>query len=247
MHLIIVEDLAMDRDKLVGLLREDFARRGENVDFSFYESGEDFLEHYRPKSCDGLFLDIILGGLNGIEIARKVREAERRLPIIFTTRERDYAVDGFDIGARDYLIKPLTLEKVARCMERMREYLAMPSSIPLQETSGWGHAAPLDVPLDEILFAQYGNHIMDVHTTQGVFCTRQSFQDFTAQLPHTGRFYVCGRGLVVNMSHVARVLDNELLLKNGERLSFSRNRRQEIQKAHAEWNFSRSRKGGWAQ
>lgn len=247
MHLIIVEDLAMDRDKLVGLLREDFDRRGENVDFSFYESGEDFLEHYRPKSCDGLFLDIILGGLNGIEIARKVRETERRLPIIFTTRERDYAVDGFDIGARDYLIKPLTLEKVARCMERMREYLAMPSSIPLQETSGWGHAAPLDVPLDEILFAQYGNHIMDVHTTQGVFCTRQSFQDFTAQLPHTGRFYVCGRGLVVNMSHVARVLDNELLLKNGERLSFSRNRRQEIQKAHAEWNFSRSRKGGWAQ
>lgn len=247
MHLIIVEDLAMDRDTLVGLLREDFDRRGENVDFSFYESGEDFLAQYRPKSCDGLFLDIILGGLNGIEIARKVRETERRLPIIFTTRERDYAVDGFDIGARDYLIKPLTLEKVARCMERMREYLSMPSSIPLQETSGWGHAAPLDVPLDEILFAQYGNHIMDVHTTQGVFCTRQSFQDFTAQLPHTGRFYVCGRGLVVNMSHVARVLDNELLLKNGERLSFSRNRRQEIQKAHAEWNFSRSRKGGWAQ
>ncbi len=67
------------------------------------------------------------------------------------------------------------------------------------------------------------------------------------QLPHTGRFFVCGRGLVVNLSQVARVLENELLLKNGDRLSFSRSRRQEIQKAYADWVFTRSREGGWAQ
>ncbi len=67
------------------------------------------------------------------------------------------------------------------------------------------------------------------------------------QLPHTGRFFVCGRGLVVNLSQVARVLENELLLKNGDRLSFSRSRRQEIQKAYADWEFTRSREGGWAQ
>ena len=72
------------------------------------------------------------------------------------------------------------------------------------------------------------------------------FQDFAAQLPHTGRFYVCGRGLVVNLSQVSRVLENVLLLKNGEELSFSRNRRREIQKAHAEWYANRTRKGGWA-
>lgn len=247
MHLIIVEDLKTDREKLAGLLREDFARREEDVDFSFYESGEEFWAHYRPRACDGLFLDILLGGMNGIEIARKVRETEKHLPIIFTTRERDYAVDGFDIGARDYLVKPLTAEKVSRCMERMREYLARPASISLQETSGWGHAAPLDIPLDDILYAQYGNHIVDVHTTQGVFCTRQSFQNFTAQLPPTGRFYVCGRGLVVNLSHVRQAGEDALLLKNGEALPFSRSRKQDIQKAYAEWMFTRARKGGWAQ
>lgn len=246
MHLIIVEDLEMDREKLMELLREDFARREEHVDLSFYESGEGFLAHYRPRACDGLFLDILLGGMDGITIARKVREAEKHLPIVFTTRERDYAVDGFDIGARDYLVKPLTAEKVSRCMERMREYLAQPSSILLQETSGWGHAAPLDVPLDDILYGQYGDHIMDVHTTQGVFCTRQSFRDFTARLPHTGRFYVCGRGLVVNLSYVRQVGGDALLLKNGEALPFSRSRKQDIQKAYAEWAFTRARKGGWA-
>ena len=247
MHLIIVEDLETDREKLAELLRQDFARREADVGLSFYESGEAFLAHYRPRVCDGLFLDILLNGMNGIEIARKIRETEKHLPVIFTTRERDYAVDGFDIGARDYLVKPLTAEKVSRCMERMREYLARPASIPLRETSGWGHASPLDVPLDEILYAQYGNHIVDVHTTQGVFCTRQSFQDFTAQLPHTGRFYVCGRGLMVNLSHVRQVGEDALLLKNRETLPFSRSRKQDVQKAYAEWAFARARKGGWAQ
>ena len=246
MHLIIVEDLSFDQEKLADLIRQDCAGHEESVDLSFYASGEDFLAHYRPKSCDGLFLDIVLGGLTGIEVARRVREKEPYLPIIFTTTERDYAVDGFAVRGTDYLIKPLDPAQVARCMERLREFLAVPSSISLWEPSGRGHSAPVEVALDDVLYGQYLDHVMTVHTCYGVYRTRSSFQDFTAQLPHTGRFYACGRGLVVNLSQVARVLDSELLLKNGDRLPFSRNRRRDIQQAYAEWAVTRTRKGGWA-
>lgn len=247
MHLIIVEDVSFDQETLADLIRQDCDGHGESVDLSFYASGEDFMSHYRPRSCDGLFLDIVLGGLTGIEVARRVREAEARLPIIFTTTERDYAVDGFAVHATDYLVKPVTQDRISWCMDRLREYLAEPSSVSLLETSGRGHSAPVDVPLDDILYAQCFDHIIQVHTVSGVYRIRQSFQGFTAQLPHTGRFYVCGRGLVVNLSHVARVLDSELLLKNGDSLSFSRNRRRDVQQAYAEWAVARSRKGGWAQ
>ena len=246
MHLIIVEDLSFDQEKLADLIRQDCAGHGESVDLSFYENGEAFLARYRPKSCDGLFLDVLLGGLTGIEVARRVRETETRLPIIFTTTERDYAVDGFAVRGTDYLVKPLERPQVARCMERLREYLAAPSSVSLLGTSGRGHSAPVDVPLDDILYAQCFDHVIQVNTSSGVYRTRSSFQDFTAQLPHTGRFCVCSRGLVVNLSYVARVLDSELLLKNGDRLAFSRNRRRDVQRAYAEWTVARSRKGGWA-
>lgn len=246
MHLIIVEDLSFDQEKLADLIRQDCAGHEESVDLSFYASGEDFLAHYRPKSCDGLFLDIVLGGLTGIEVARRVREKEPYLPIIFTTTERDYAVDGFAVRGTDYLIKPLDPAQVARCMERLREFLAVPSSISLLETSGRGHSAPVEIPLDDILYAQCFDHIIQVKTIFAVYRTRQSFQDIAAQLPHTGRFYVCGRGLAVNLSYVERVLEGELLLKNGDRLSFSRSRKQDVQRAYADWSFTRSRKGGWA-
>lgn len=246
MHLIIVEDLESDRDRLASLIRQECAGQGESVDLSFYASGEDFLEQFRPNACDGVFLDIVLDGLSGIETARRIREAAPRLPVIFTTRDRDYAVDGFEVRATDYLVKPLTSGQVARCMSRLREYLSVPAFLSLPETAGRGHSAQVEVALDSIRYAQCFDHIIQVNTVSGVYRTRQSFQSFIAQLPHTGRFYVCGRGLVVNFSHVARVFDGELLLKNGDRLPFSRNRRSEIQRAFAEWAVDRSRKGGWA-
>ncbi|MEY8389159.1 LytTR family DNA-binding domain-containing protein [Oscillospiraceae bacterium 38-13] len=244
MHLIIVEDLPFDQEKLADLIRQDCDRRGEHVDLSFYASGEDFLAHYRPKSCDGLLMDILLGRVNGIEAARKVRESEPLLPIIFTTSEQDYAVESFDVRPADYLVKPLTPEKIARCMERPREYLSRPSSISLLEISGRGHSAPVDVPLDGILYAQCFDHIIQVNTVSGVYRTRCSFQDFTAQLPHTGRFCVCGRGLVINLSQVAQVNDDILVLKNGDTLAVPIRRKKEIRQAYTEWKFIRTRKGG---
>ena len=84
--MIIVEDLETDQRKLADLIRQDSASHEESVDLSFYASGEDFLAHYRPKSCDGLLLDILLGGMNGIEAARKVRELEPYLPVILSRR-----------------------------------------------------------------------------------------------------------------------------------------------------------------
>ncbi len=246
LHLIIVEDLEMDRRNLADLLQADCAGHEETLDLSFYASGEEFLALYRPKSCNGLFLDILLGGLNGIEVAEKVREAEPRLPIIFTTWERDYAVEGFAVDATDYLIKPLVPAQVRRCMERLREFLSRPSSISLLEISGRGHATPVDVAFEEILYAQCFNHVIDVHTLSGVYRTRMSFQDFSARFPHTGRFYICGRGLVVNLSLVAQVEGHVLLLKNGDKLPVPRSRRKEAQQAYMNWMFTHARREGWA-
>lgn len=245
MHLVIVEDLDIDREKLAGLIRQDRVNHKEPIDLSFYRSGEEFLAAYRKGGCDGIFLDILMSGISGIETAKKIREKEPRLPIIFTTTEPDFALDGFSVHAMDYLLKPLSAEKVSWCLNELREYLAAPAFLSVLETSGWGHNTPVDIPLDEILYGQYRNHIMDIHTLSQVFCTRLSFRDFTTLLPKDGRFLICGRGLAVNLSQLLQVEDGVLLLKNGERLPFSRRRKAEVQKAFAEWIFSRSRKGGW--
>lgn len=246
MNLIIVEDLTSDRNRLEALLRADCAARGETASISSYKSGEAFLNHYRPGSCDGIFLDILLGGMTGIQLAQLLRRREPNLPIIFTTTEPDFALEGFSVHAADYLIKPIREEKVAWCIDQLRERLSRQTSVTLPETAGRGHTNMIDLPLDDILYGRYENHCMEVHALSGTYVARLSFQDFSARLPDSGQICVCGRGLAVNLAQVTRVGDGVLSLKNGESLPFSRRRRQEVQNAFAAWLFARSRKGGWA-
>ena len=75
MHFAIVEDLAMDQEHLIRLIQENFKKHNETADFDCYESGEDFLEHFRPGLYHAVFMDIMLdqSGLNGIETAEKLR------------------------------------------------------------------------------------------------------------------------------------------------------------------------------
>lgn len=245
-HFIIVEDQELDRKELAVLIREFYEADSQPLEFSFYNSGEAFLTHYQPGSCDALFLDIILGGISGIETARTVREREARLPIIFTTSEPDFALDGYAVHAMDYLVKPLKASKVSWCLRELKEYLAAPVLLTISKIDGPGHSHTIDLPLDEIRYGRYRAHNMEIHTSAGLVVTRLSFQDFTALLPHSGRFYACGRDLVVNFSYVERVADGELMMKGGDRLQFSRSRQAKVQEAFSSWVFSRSRKGGWA-
>lgn len=125
--------------------------------------------------------------MSGIGPARKIWETEQCLPIIFTTTEPNFALDSYSVHAIDYLVKPLAADKASW---RLREYLSVPALLTLLKPSGQGYVSPVEIPLDDILYGQYGSHIMDVHTTQGVFCTRISFRDFTAELPQTGSLCV---------------------------------------------------------
>lgn len=109
MHFAIVEDLAMDQEHLIRLIQENFKKHNETADFDCYESGEDFLEHFRPGLYHAVFMDIMLdqSGLNGIETAEKLRSIAERIPLVFITSERDYSLQGYRVHPLDYLLKPV--------------------------------------------------------------------------------------------------------------------------------------------
>ncbi len=246
MHFVIVEDLPSDQQKLMKLILSDYAGRKQQADFSCFDSGEDFLEKYRPGMCDAMFVDVLLGSMSGVEVARYVRKQEPSLPIIFTTTEPDFALDSYQVHAMDYLVKPLDHKKLSWCLKMLHEYLASNAYIELSVIDKERHSQLCPVALDNILYAQSQNHVLVVRTTDGMIRTRLNFQHFLNLLPHTGRFLVCGRGVVVNLSQVESVEDGVLLLKSGERLLFTRGRLTEVRKAFIDWSFQRSRKGGWA-
>ncbi len=246
MHLAIVEDLELDCKNLKELIQKDCNANQQAVNFSCYKSGKTFLDHYHAGIYDALFLDILMDDISGIKIAENVRKIEPRLPIIFTTAEPDFALEGFAVHAMDYLVKPINSSKISWCLKELREYLAAPAFLILPEIGGRGHSSVRTIELNDILYGESQNHNILIHTVKETISIRISFQDFHTRLPDTGRFLVCRRGLIVNLSYVEQVKTGEILLKGGETLPISRRRAEEVRNAFSSWLFSRSRKGGWA-
>ena len=246
MYFAIADDLESDRERLRKLIWEDCAANDVEAEFLLYDSGEAFLAEYRAGLFGAVFLDVLMGGISGIKVAEKIRETEERLPIIITTTEPDFAVDGFAVHVMDFLVKPIEQRKLGWCLRELREYVAAPAYVEVREISGRGSALSRAIALEDILYAQSDNHNVYIRTVTEDVRIRATFQEFLPLLPKNGRFFECGRGLVVNFSQAKSIGDRGLLLKNGENFPISRRQQANVQEAFSRYSFSRTRKGGWA-
>ncbi len=247
MHFAIIEDLESDRKLLQTLISENCSRHGESVDFSFFSSGEAFLSDFRSGFFSAVFMDIMLAknGLNGIETAKELRKIARRLPLIFTTTEPDFSLEGYEVHPLDYLLKPVNLEKLDWCLQELREIWAVPLSIEFPESLGQGTAAsPRRVALDDFCYAEKSGHWLFIHTVQDVFQTRLSLTELMELLPSTNRFYIAGKGLLLNFSQVKNIgKDGKVLLKDNTAVYCSRRKTKEVLEAYSSYLFEAIRKG----
>lgn len=90
------------------------------------ESAKLALQYAQKQKIDIAFLDIELPGMSGIELAKKLKETNENINIIFVTAYREYAVDAFDLYASGYLMKPLTVEAVRGAVENLRRPVEAP-------------------------------------------------------------------------------------------------------------------------
>lgn len=123
-RMAICEDNQADVIYLRSLL-EKWAENSESaLKIESYPSAEAFLFQYEEdKSFDLLLLDIEMGGMSGVELARNIRRENRSVQIIFITGYMEYIAEGYDVEALHYLLKPVTAEKLYRVLDRAAERL----------------------------------------------------------------------------------------------------------------------------
>ncbi|MBF4692231.1 LytR/AlgR family response regulator transcription factor [Fusibacter ferrireducens] len=210
-----------------------------NIDCTIYkfESGDNLLADLKYTQYDILFLDIYMQGKNGIEIARTIRNAGLECIIIFTTTSPDHALDGFEVGAVHYLIKPLNYENVqsglARCsqiFEQSRQYIEVKSGRTI-----------LRIILKDLIFAEvYGNTLL-IHTVSTVVKTYVSLDAFIKLLP-AENFLRCHRSYVVNMNFIASQEGSDFVLKDGAIIPIPKKDRQLMRQKYSDYLFSRVRR-----
>lgn len=205
-------------------VREYIARYGEehaiSFDISDYADGAEIAEdvdaHY-----DILFFDIEMEQMNGMEAAKIVRSRDQDAVIVFITNMAQYAIDGYEVGALDFVLKPIDYYSFSFRMERAisrvkarRENL----SFFVNTTGGMKKLNSNDV-----YYVEIENRILHYHTGEGDFAQRGTLQSAEEML-RDYHFVKCNHWYLVNLKYVTQIQDNVVTVAGSE-LEISRRNR----------------------
>ncbi len=228
LNVAIVEDapadLAADRDALE---RYGSERGISGLHVFEFSSAEGFLGSYRP-TYDLVLMDIELPGANGMTAARALRVVDPRVAIVFTTNLASYAVDGYEVDALSYLLKPIGYPAFCLAMDKVMARVAKRQERPYVIKTP---DRTVGVEVASILYVEVVRHTLIFHTTQGTLRRRGSMQQVEAELGPLG-FSRCHSGYLVNLERVSSFTPTEVTVGE-DVLPVSRQRKQAFMDALA--------------
>lgn len=214
----ICDDNPADADYVTLLIKEWNQKAGVPLQTEKYPSAEAFLFAYEEDdSVDVLFLDIEMGAMSGIQLAKKLRAMSARLQIVFITGYMEYIDQGYDVEALHYLIKPVTGEKLGAVLDRAMARLKARENALTLSAAG----SKVRLLLHEIQYLEVMKNYVTVYAGEGQeYSVKRTLSELESELDDS--FYRIHRSFIVNLRFVKKVTKSEVVLKDGKELPLSR-------------------------
>ena len=220
MRIAICDDEKTHREYLGTYVKEWSANRKVIDSILYFESSEEFYFHWCEKQdIDLLLLDIQMGKQNGVELARKIRETNKNLQIIFITGLSEYACEGYDVDALNYLIKPFKKERLFVCLDQAVKLQFVQGAKLLMETK----EGLIGVFTNDIWYIEAFSHSCIVASKDKAYEVKQSIGSFENKPELKKSFIRCHRSFLVNIEHVYQITKNTIVLDNKKEIPVSRN------------------------
>ena len=210
----IVEDSDKDFEILKSHVENFFNQQNEVV-IDRFENAELFLSVF-SKNYNICFFDIELPGINGLDLARKIREIDENVPIIFITNMAQFAIQGYEVNALDYIVKPLKYGDFEMKMKKVDKFLKQQEStqVAIQTRDG------VQIFKEEdIYFVEVYKHYLNFHTKRGEFTSRGTMKNAEQILP--SNFARSGISFLINIRWIDKVTPNSVIV-NGVELPLTR-------------------------
>lgn len=223
----VCDDNPADADYVADIIRRWAQACAVLMEIERFPSAEAFWFQYEENRCyDILFLDIEMEpeGMNGIELAAKLRKNDSLIQLVFVTGYMEYIADGYDVEALHYLLKPVTEEKLgsvlARALERVK---AREKELFLQTTDG-----RVRVLNSEIRYLEVQRNYVTIHAAEE-YTVKRTLGDLEKELDES--FYRTGRSFIVNLRFVRKITKTQVFLKDGAQVPLSRGLYEGINRA----------------
>lgn len=185
------------------------------LDISCYSNARELLFDYTPGCFDVLLLDIQMDGENGISLAKRIRSFNDNAVIIFITAVPDYVFDGYDVGAVQYLLKPVNEDKLIDCLNTALKNLPEKKKIIFEIDS-----TNIAVSENDIIYAEAYSHKTKIVLSDKEFFISENISSVEQILGND--FYKCHRSYIVNINHIDSIKKYDVAMDNGSIIPVSR-------------------------
>ena len=222
----VCDDNKTESEYLAKLAREWASAKYFSAVISEYGSAEAFLFSYgAEKPCDILLLDIQMGGVDGVTLAKRLRGAGDSIQIIFTTGLPDFIDEGYDVSALHYLIKPVNPTKLEEVLDRAAAAIQKLESPVLIDTA----EGPLRLFARDIYYAEAFAHATELHTANGAVNSRTPISELEKRLG--GEFIRTHRSYLAALRHIRQITKTGVVMDDGSAVPLSRQRYAQANRA----------------
>lgn len=223
----ICDDSKLDRQLLKVVIQTYFENNEEEFKIFEYELGDNLLDDIEVEL---LFLDIIM---NGMKIARKLRDIQFKAPIIFLTAHADYAVESYEVYVAGYLLKPYDTNKLTLLLDEvLQRSVQKRIAVKVKKQHRY-------LEINDIMYVESDKHVLNIHLKDSrVIQTTEKLSELKKTI-NSKRFIRCHQSYLVNMDYI-KDAKTDFILSNDIRIPIRvRGRKEIIEKYHKYYSSER--------
>jgi DNA-binding LytR/AlgR family response regulator len=237
-RIALCDDCPFQTEALLSLLNSYQSKR-TNVEIKYrsFLSGQELITGLQNGLIFDLFLlDILMPDQNGIDLAKDIRLTEINVPIVYLTNSIEHALDAFGVEALQYLVKPITTDRLFPILDRIIE-----GTKPDDESFIMFAAKErtIKVTFASITHVELFGRIVKIYQTNGNILEsktiRTSFDKATAPLLSDSRFLRPHKSFIINMAWVEEVTANSFIVKHGYEIPIPRYKYTEAKNKYFKW------------
>lgn len=223
----ICDDSKLDRQLLKVVIQTYFENNEEEFKIFEYELGDNLLDDIEVEL---LFLDIIM---NGMKIARKLRDIQFKAPIIFLTAHADYAVESYEVYVAGYLLKPYDTNKLSLLLDEvLQRSVQKRIAVKVKKQHRY-------LEINDIMYVESDKHVLNIHLKDSrVIQTTEKLSELKKTI-NSKRFIRCHQSYLVNMDYI-KDAKTDFILSNDIRIPIRvRGRKEIIERYHKYYSSER--------
>jgi len=185
-------------------------------DIDTFSGGSSLYEAFLKNSFDLVFLDIEMPGIDGITLAKRLRAVSENVQIVFLTSHIEYALEGYEVNALRYLVKPVDMNKLSEVLKYIQDKKNNSRQIMIKQ-----EGEDIVIDISDIIYMESMDKNVRIVTSKSEYITRYNISDYEEELKNSG-FLRIHRGYLISLSKVKKIVKNDVIMDGDISLPVSR-------------------------